>query len=148
MKAKLRGLLRLSASDRRLVALAWLRLAAVFAAVRLLSFDRVRRWVAGVPQSGSRIAPQRLRRAADLAARHHLLPVRCLERSLALQWALARSAVVSQLRIGVRREGGAVTAHAWLEAHGRPLNELGEPAHRYVPLLVDSPTASESGATR
>lgn len=47
----------------------------------------------------------------------------CLARSLALQWMLRRRGVESELRIGVRRSDGALSAHAWIECGGIPVND-------------------------
>jgi hypothetical protein len=67
-----------------------------------------------------------------VAAAHHLYPMRCLPRAVALRWALAGLGVAAELKIGVRRAGDGFLAHAWVEAGGRP---LGEPAPApYLPL--------------
>jgi hypothetical protein len=68
-------------------------------------------------------------RAADLArvariARHRgVVKASCLEESLVLWWLLRRRAMPARLRIGVRKNGAVLQAHAWVEIHGRPLND-------------------------
>jgi hypothetical protein len=52
------------------------------------------------------------------AARNSPIPSTCLERSLSLWWLLARQGVATQFRIGVRKDGEAFTAHAWVECQG------------------------------
>jgi len=47
----------------------------------------------------------------------------CLERSLVLVWLLRRHGVGGNLRIGVKREGSELLAHAWVELMGQPLGE-------------------------
>lgn len=76
-------------------------------------------------------APARVQRllrllplAVDRARVRHLRPMTCLRRSLALQKMFAQKGVPVELRIGVRKEGGQFSAHAWLEYDG---NLLGEP---------------------
>jgi hypothetical protein len=64
---------------------------------------------------------------ADAVARAsacHLKPMTCLERALALQRLLLRRGAPVKLRIGVRREGEALEAHAWLEGAAAPPDAL------------------------
>jgi Transglutaminase-like superfamily len=42
----------------------------------------------------------------------------CLSRALAAQTMLRRRGIASQLCLGVAREGGVLTAHAWVEVRG------------------------------
>jgi Transglutaminase-like superfamily len=53
----------------------------------------------------------------------HTVFLHCLPRSLALSRVLARRGVATTLRIGVRTVDGELRAHAWVEWHGRPLND-------------------------
>jgi hypothetical protein len=57
------------------------------------------------------------------AARNSPIPSTCLERSLAQWWLLARQGIAAQLRIGVRKESGKFTAHAWVEYDGVAIGE-------------------------
>jgi hypothetical protein len=69
----------------------------------------------------------------DMVVRH--IPwdlVTCLPRSLTLWWLLRRSGIESQLRIGVRREGERLVAHAWIVCRGTTLGET--PHEPYTPL--------------
>jgi hypothetical protein len=68
------------------------------------------------------------------AAQHHLYPMTCLRQALVLQWLLARQAIPTELRIGVRRDGGRLMAHAWLELAGAPLGFAGEAGKGFEPL--------------
>jgi hypothetical protein len=56
----------------------------------------------------------------------------CLEESLALWWLLGRQGVVSQLRIGIRKESAKFEAHAWVEFEGAALNEPEARHHHYA----------------
>ena len=47
----------------------------------------------------------------------------CLKESLAIRWLLARQAIASELRLGVRKDGEKFEAHAWVECGGTPLND-------------------------
>ena len=60
--------------------------------------------------------------------------VRCLERSLTLEWLLAREGIPASIRIGVRKAGvRAIEAHAWVEVAGQPLDDTTVGEH-YLPF--------------
>ena len=75
-----------------------------------------------------------LQRLIRGAASLHPLPVACLERSIVLRQMLRRRGVEAELKIGVRREGEKVRAHAWLEHDGRPVGEPEEVEERFATL--------------
>lgn len=58
---------------------------------------------------------------------------RCLVRALAGRWMLGRRGVTSVLCLGVAREGGVLTAHAWLLVAGRAVCG-GREAPGYTPI--------------
>ena len=64
---------------------------------------------------------QRLAQLAAIAGRHGLYANTCLRQALAVQWWLRRRGLSSQLRIGARRTGDTLDAHAWVELGGTPL---------------------------
>jgi transglutaminase superfamily protein len=64
------------------------------------------------------------------AARHGFARPRCLEESLALWWLLGRQGIAATLRIGTRKAGAQLEAHAWVECDGMALNE-GDGLHRH-----------------
>ena len=64
---------------------------------------------------------QRLAQLAAIAGRHGLYANTCLRQALAVQWWLRRRGLPSQLRIGARRNGETLDAHAWVELGGTPL---------------------------
>ena len=125
MKSKLRALLALTPDERRALGLAWAYLLISDLALRILPLPRVERVLARL-SAGRRepgLTPARLAQLTGIAARHHLLPMVCLPQSLALQALLRRQGLSSELRIGVRRAGGTLHAHAWVEHAGSPLGE-------------------------
>lgn len=72
----------------------------------------------------------------DMVARN--LPrglVTCLPRSLTLWWLLRRHGVENELRIGVRRDGARIVAHAWVVCYG---TVIGETEHEEF-LSLESP---------
>lgn len=70
----------------------------------------------------------------EAAARHLPIVPNCLEKSLALWWLLRRRHIPADLRIGVRKDGGRLEAHAWVEAGGAVLSESGDEHVHFVPL--------------
>ena len=59
----------------------------------------------------------------------------CLPRSIALQRLLADRGVTARLRVGVRKEGAELHAHAWVESAGRVVGEAEPVEARFLPLL-------------
>lgn len=127
MRAEIRALMSLPREEARLLGRAWLTLLLADVALRLSALPKVQRLLAprAGPDSaaGGSTSPARLAQLVDIAARHHIRPMQCLQRSLVLQSLLRRQGLSADLRIGVRKHAGAMQAHAWLEQEGRPLFE-------------------------
>jgi len=68
----------------------------------------------------------------NAADRHGPVHPSCLVKSLTLWWLLGRQGITSQLRVGIRKEGGNLEAHAWVERNGVALNEPEERHHHYA----------------
>lgn len=68
----------------------------------------------------------------NAADRHGLVHPSCLVKSLTLWCLLGRQGIPSELRVGVRKEGGQFEAHAWVEREGTALNEPEERHHHYA----------------
>ena len=117
-------------------------LLAVDLALRAVGFSVVRRWLRRLARPGRGAAGasfeaervETLAWAVAAASAHHLYPMRCLPRSLVLQTLLAREGIPAELRIGVRRQGGGLEAHAWVEHDGRPLAERDDPLGTFSAL--------------
>jgi hypothetical protein len=71
-----------------------------------------------VPAGVSRTA-----RMVRAAARRGVVHPTCLEESLALWWLLGRQGIAATLRLGTRKAGSQLEAHAWVECDGRALNQ-------------------------
>jgi len=144
IRHKLSRVTSYSLEDWWIIAQSWVLLAIVDTAVRRLPFPVVQTAVRRSHKTGARSplsAPDmvRLHRLVAVAAGHHLCPMRCLQRTLALQWLLGRSGIQTQLRIGVRKEAGDFGAHAWLECDGEPIGEP-EPTTLGFVSLTDNKT--------
>lgn len=135
MRAELRAWRALGREDRGSFVRAWMCLLAADLALRVLPVSRVEallRRLAG--RSRREAEPGRLANLVGAASRHHLWPMTCLPRSLALQALLRRHGIEADLRIGVRREAGELRAHAWIEQAGRPIGEPAALELRFQPL--------------
>ena len=66
---------------------------------------------------------QRIARLVGIAANHGLYRATCLRQSLVLGWLLRRRRIPAELRIGVRKDGDDLQAHAWVELEGQALND-------------------------
>ncbi|MBA3765833.1 MAG: lasso peptide biosynthesis B2 protein [Acidobacteria bacterium] len=71
-------------------------------------------------------------RMVKAAANNGFYRANCLQQSLALWWLLRRQRIISDLRIGVRKESGKFEAHAWVEFRGTALNETGDVHERFI----------------
>lgn len=77
---------------------------------------------------------RRIARLVSVAAAHGPYKARCLERSLALWWFLKRRGIESKIRIGARKTGEGLDAHAWVEMNDMPLNESRDVRGNYAVL--------------
>jgi hypothetical protein len=113
--------------------------------LRLAGLQRFQGWLDRVPVAQreplSHAEVVALGVAVNRAANHVFGPVTCLTRSLVLRWWLRRYGTPSDLRIGVRLEGGELLAHAWVEKDGIPLNDRPDVVERYA--AFDQPVAPE-----
>ena len=129
----LRKLASLPPRQQRIALAAAVAMPLFWLALRAVPLNRIAAWLAR--------PCEKLPRALDItatAATVNAVAVRivgenqCLTRSLALQWVLRSNGVASQLRIGVRRVGSALEAHAWVERGGVPVNDSADVRTRYA----------------
>lgn len=137
---KLRRYLALPAEDRWLVARAFVALAVVDFGLRVLGYrrlaDRMSRSARGRQGGPEDVArAQRYVRWLDVAARHHFVRAQCLHLSLALHEWLRREGLPSELVIGVRKDGDALQAHAWVEFGGYVVNDRARAVAPFTPLV-------------
>jgi len=102
-------------------------------------------------EPASQTAQQRaatIARAVDRAARRGIFRPKCLVRSMALHHMLERSGIHdSMIRIGVRREGDELLAHAWVEHMGITLIDSPAAVATFT-RLTDARVADLSGGAR
>jgi hypothetical protein len=113
---------------RQLVVLAMV-LPAIGALIRVAGFQRAAKACSRlVGQAPLRpLAPGDLAQAeayaqlAAIAGRRGPVTTTCLRQALAVRTWLRRRGLDAQLRIGVKKNGEALDAHAWVELEGTPL---------------------------
>lgn len=121
---------RLTNRERLVMVESLLLLAACAAGLRAVGLRRMRARIR-VAGAGT-LSAERLAVLFHAVARR--FPARCLVRSLALCRLLARHGVASEVRIGVRRAGFELDAHAWVERDGVVLNDSARVSETFIPL--------------
>lgn len=139
VRARLRKWLRLSWRERLWFVEAWIRLLVWYGIMALLPFSWIRRHLErGVNQRKTEASDVpdevcRMLRSFDRAARHHLFPLTCLRRTMALNGMLRFRGFRPLVRFGVQRSDQGWGAHAWLELNGQPLT-ASDADPSYLPL--------------
>jgi hypothetical protein len=77
-----------------------------------------------------------------IVAGRRLVGARCLGRSLVLWFLLRRRGVDAELLIGADAAAGALSAHAWVEVQGQPVNDVPDVRDRFGSLGVPLPRLS------
>lgn len=111
-------------AERRLLLLALFLLPAYSAGLRLRGLRRARRWFRTLPAIAG-ATPAQAERMVALAVRRGPWRASCLPAALTLQRLLAAQGVEAELRLGVRKAGVSLEAHAWLEREGIPILDIG-----------------------
>ena len=95
--------------------------------LRLVGAPRTLAWIRG--QAAGPVRPKMLPTALQTAwavtraSNRGLYRGNCLSRSATLLWLLRRQGIETDLQFGARLEGGAFSAHAWVELDGVVLND-------------------------
>ena len=152
---KLRRFLRRLPEDRALILRAMLVLPLTGTGLRIFGFRRCKAWIEQFPihesspcageQDVQLAFAERAVRAIRSAELHGLATPNCLERSLVLWWLLRRHGIRGELRIGARKSGMLLEAHAWVELAGKVLNDHNEVDKHYS--RFDAPIAVAEGFT-
>ncbi len=134
---RLHKYLALSPAGRAIVLRSLLLLPAVAALLRVRGMEPARAWLGRLrpfaADDASALAPREI--AVLVGAAGALLRARCLPRSLVL-WRLLRDRGSSaEIRLGVAKlADGSLSAHAWVEFGGAPLNERADLLERHAAL--------------
>jgi hypothetical protein len=116
--------LALQWKQRLLLLEAWLYLGAVRAALLIISFKHISRYLgqqlpaesAALPNAPTTAAGRQVGWAVAIMARHTPWESACLAQSIAGKFMLKRRGVSSRLSLGMKKDAaGQLTAHAWLQ---------------------------------
>jgi len=144
MMRRLQQLAQLSGPQQRMLARAWMHIPWTLWRLRTQGYDRVRKAIDALPlKHPPQTTPDALcalGEAVNIAARHGPWTCTCLPRSMVLHELLRRQGLDTQLRIGVRRSGNGIKAHAWVEYGGQPINDRTDIAANYLPFNGDPVT--------
>lgn len=150
---RLRQLRELTAAERRVLIHAILLVAAVRLCLWLMPFDTFRRSWATILVRVARskqpegLPPRKIVWLVAVASR--CVPqAHCLTRSVAAQMLLARQGDLARMKIGVRKHGDSLDAHAWLEYEGVALSESEVHLSRFTALTAISPWPEASHAAQ
>ena len=134
----------LSRPQRRVLRASLLLLPVFWLGLRFLGLQRFQAWLDRSPVADRQ--PLNLDEAAaigaavNIAANHAPGPVTCLTRSLLLCRFLRRLGTDSELRLGVQITDSELSAHAWVEIAGQPINDAPDISTRYA--AFDKPVSS------
>lgn len=137
LRSSLARLRALPPAERRLLLLAAVLLPSYAVGVRLRGMRGVENWFRGVKASPAQ--PQHAARMVAAVARRMPGRSACLPAALTLQRILRSSGVESEVRLGVRRRGGRLEAHAWLEREGQVLLDTADARGSFAPLARGRP---------
>ena len=105
----------------------------------LATCERMRTWHADNGLSSEPEHINALVAASEFSSR--LLPNSvCLDRGILLWSLLSRHGFPAELKIGVRREGEYLTAHAWVELYNQPIGDRDNVAGDYAAFPGDVTT--------
>lgn len=141
---------RLSRGERRLLLEAVLLLPLVAVALRWFGLRRTQALlVAKLRREALDTAAQGMPAEAIAAivaqaSRHTLGRPRCLAQALVLWRLLRRAGQPADLRIGVRKPGSLLQAHAWVECGGAVLDVAGGGAAGFAPFAWPLPDRSRA----
>jgi hypothetical protein len=122
----------LSIRDRLNLLLYSVLLLLVDAGLRSMGYRRLRASLAAHPQHltkypGNEVEAIEVSRHVSylvtVAARHGLLQPSCLRQSLLIWWLLRRKGIPTDLRIGVKKQGVQLYAHAWIRLGNEIIND-------------------------
>lgn len=133
--------------DKGLLAGCAVGLPLIAAALRLWDFRRVASVLRGTGSAPATAGGEPREHRAGLAhglaalvraaARRGPYRARCLEESLLLWWLLRRRGIEGRLRLGVRKDGSLLVAHAWVELDGQAIGDRQGLTCRYAPFGKD-----------
>lgn len=101
---------------------------------------------AGQTDNGQLAVARAAARMIEAASRNGIARGNCLSKSVALWWLLKRKDISAKLRIGARKAGRELEAHAWVELDGQILNDADDVRDSYA--AFDGPMTSRAAARK
>lgn len=141
---------QLSCGERRLLLEAVLLLPLVAVALRWFGLRRTQTLLAAKPRrgapgaAGQGMPAEAVAAIVALASRHTLGRPRCLAQALVLWRLLRRAGLPAEMRIGVRKPGSQLQAHAWVECGGAVLDVAGGGAAGFASFARPLPDSSRA----
>ena len=132
--SRLARLRALSRRERSVLARALVLLPLVAASLRVLGLRRTQALFLRRDRPGRRpkaLSVGDIARLVSIAARRGPFRAKCLPASITLQSLLLQAGTASELRLGVRKRGMRLEAHAWVEHEGVPLMESSDVHSRF-----------------
>lgn len=128
-----------SKKERSLFLQALILLPVVSLSLRLRGLQRTKTAIASLLNQDISLPPEaqapvvaKTTRMVNIATRYSPLWTNCLKKSLVLWYLLQRQGINSELRIGVRKDEGDFTAHAWVEYQGMVLSDRQNVGQHYT----------------
>lgn len=100
----------------------------------------------GQTDNGQLAVARAAARMIEAASRNGIARGNCLSKSVALWWLLKRKNISAELRIGARKAGRELEAHAWVELDGQILNDADDVRDSYA--AFDGPMTSQAAARK
>ena len=102
------------------VSVRWLGVRRTARILARLSGSSAPRWA----DAAELAAAERLAQLAALAGRWSLFSTSCLRQALLVHWLLRRRGLAPELKMGVRKHGTGLDAHAWVVLQGAALGQF------------------------
>lgn len=87
-----------------------------------------------MPDADAQTIAQRVATLVHIAARQGPFRASCLPISVTVHRLLSERGIASDVRVGVRKAGARLEAHAWVERGGHALHDLERMHERYAPI--------------
>ena len=138
MIKRLKQLKELKLSEWQVMLTAMLLLPLIALALKMKGVKWTQRFLADhrktglpAPEGQQLEKAQSVARMVSVAANHGLYRTNCLKKSLVTWWLLARRGIKTELKIGVNKDEGEFSAHAWVEYQGNVLVDTADVGERF-----------------
>lgn len=141
MIGKLSKARQLSARSWLYLVESWFTLLAIYITTKLLPYRYWRNRLKIEPDKqdnqwprNDKIDQQSIIDNLNLAARNHIVSINCLHRSLALHAMLHRRGFYARVIFGVKKTGGGIEGHAWVQKTNQVIGDHKDIAQQYFPI--------------